>query len=438
LVKTVALDDNCCAANGKRLALFLSFRVVSVFRGSGPYRGLAYRDAYRYDPAMLLTRARAFKRSAIFAVMVSLLLTGCRHSTSTLATLPPEIRNANLLYLQPEPHRSLYVEVDAVKGAEPSESELGKLRAFLNQWCEKPDGITIMRSSGIPRSEARGNSALSLARRYLDGPVWESNSEPAYLYVLYYDNRVNRNPAGSPRAAAHRPPKDMVPINLAKAENPYVLMFPYPAMIFLDRSWLGGLLPNKYQDDCSIHEAGHVLGLVSRVSQIKDGHCPTTWCCMASVSENIRSDVLSWLKREKAKPGFCEGCAAELRQARGSVSGVALRFAGPVLVRTMQSYQVLSLPGLCGLYIVDSLETELPKFIEEFRSRNGLVSRQEELWFSGYAKTEKGREFVLSAIAEAKQDVVPEIRKVALQLESALHSEMDEERCDEERKEFLE
>src|SRR5688572_24716511 len=51
-----------------------------------------------------------------------------------------------LLYLLPSPHPRLHVEVDAVKGCEPDEPTLEKLRGFLADYCTKPDGIHIVRS----------------------------------------------------------------------------------------------------------------------------------------------------------------------------------------------------------------------------------------------------------------------------------------------------
>jgi hypothetical protein len=88
----------------------------------------------------------------------------------------------------------------------------------------------------------------------------------AYLYILVYDNRINRNPVQSPRAASLWSVRDAVPAKLAAPENPHVVFFPYPAMIYVDRSWLGGLLPRKYWQRTLLHEAGHALGLVGRES----------------------------------------------------------------------------------------------------------------------------------------------------------------------------
>jgi hypothetical protein len=350
------------------------------------------------------------------------LLTGCVHSKreQALAALGPE--NAHLLYFQAEPHRSLYVEVDSVEGAEFSASELSRLEAFLRQWSEKPDGVTVAKSSAIPRSAARGHSADSLARRYMGGPTVATNqAPPAYLYILVYDNRVNRNPLLSPRAASQGPVKDTVPSSLAMSENPHVNLFPYRAMIYMDRSWLGGLLPRNYWYETLVHEAGHVLGLVNRDSRA-EGHCPEKWCVMnARTSVKIKNDILSWPKREKPKPILCDGCVAELRQSQKSV-GPPMRFVGPVLVRKMPLYQVLSLPQFSGLYIVDSIEATVPRFIEEFRHLPDHAGP----WHTAYASRQQSRESVLQAIEAAKGDIDPFIRAAARRLEVAVRRDMDQ------------
>ena len=220
----------------------------------------------------------AWPRRTGIALLLLTVLTGCAHSGRERdpTTLVAAIKNSHLLYLRPDRYRSLYVEIDAVEGTEFSEAELKRFEAFWAEWCDKPEGIRVVSSSVIARSAARGHSANSLARRYLDGPVLATNgAQPAYLYVLVYDNRVNRNPAQSPRGVSQWPVKDPVPRRLAKSENPHVASFPYPAMIYIDRSWLGCLLPKRYWYDTLMHEAGHVMGLVSRESRAGGFHCAT-------------------------------------------------------------------------------------------------------------------------------------------------------------------
>ena len=57
------------------------------------------------------------------------------------------------------------MEVDAVEGCVPKDSELQNLRDFLSKYCDKPDGIEIVRSDVIPAKAAKGLSSRALARQ---------------------------------------------------------------------------------------------------------------------------------------------------------------------------------------------------------------------------------------------------------------------------------
>jgi hypothetical protein len=350
-----------------------------------------------------------------FVFLLVMLATGCTALRGKPNAAAFEVGNAHLAYLQSEPHRRLYVEVDAVEGTEFSPAELAELESMLRKWTQKPDGIAVMPSSSIPRSAARGHSAESLTRQYLDGPpAGADDSSCAYLYLLVYDSRINRNPLQSPRAASSVSVRDKVPTKLATPENPHVVFFPYPAMIYVDRSWLGGLLPRKYWERTLLHEAGHILGLVGRESRDRTRHCPTNWCLMqARVSENIKSDIVNWLRQEEPKPYLCEACAAELRQYQTSTETDPARFVGPVLVRKMPSYHVLALPAFCGLFIGEGVDANIPGFIEEFRRLEG----QKGFWFATLVQDNLDRESLLQGIEAAKQDFDPTVRKTAHELE---------------------
>src|SRR5262245_55727434 len=138
-------------------------------------------------------RVLAAKTALIF---LCLILAGCASSPKR----PPpafERTKAHLLYLQPSPHPRMYVEVDAVAGCEPKEEALQKLREMLSKYCDKPDGIEIVRSDVIPRATARGVSPHGLARKYLNGPANTNTSSAAFLYVLYYDDTLHRYSAAT-------------------------------------------------------------------------------------------------------------------------------------------------------------------------------------------------------------------------------------------------
>ena len=357
---------------------------------------------------------RCLKRGGL-AFLLLTLVAGCTHSQGKQTASDLKFGNSHLAYFQSKPYQRLHVEVDAVEGTEFSTTELRELEALLREWTQKPGGVAVVQSSLIPRTAARGHSADSLARQYLDGPPAPTNeSQAAYLYILVYDNRVNRNPMQSPRAASLWPAKNSVPARLAAPENPRMVAFPYPAIIYVDRSWLGGLLPKKYWQRTLLHEAGHILGLVGRESQVERRHCATNWCLMhAHTSENIKSDVVHWLKREKPKPYLCEACATELRQYQTSTDTISTRFEGPVLVRAMPSYHVLALPAFCGLHIGDSVEPEIPRFLEGFRKLNG----QQGPWFATLVQEYLDHESLLQSIEAAKTDIDPTVREAARKLE---------------------
>jgi hypothetical protein len=212
--------------------------------------------------------------------------------------------------------------------------------------------------------------------------------------------------------------RDGVPANLAAPENPRVVFFPYPAMIYVDRSWLGGMLPQKYWERTLLHEAGHVLGLVGRESRVRMRHCPTNWCLMqARVSESIKSDIVNWLKREKPKPYLCEACATELRQNQTSTQSCSARFVGPVLVRKMPLYHVLALPAFCGLFIGDPLDAHIAGFTDRFRQLEG----QKGIGYAMFVQEGLDRASLLEAIAAAKQDFDPTVRETAHELERKVH-----------------
>jgi hypothetical protein len=125
--------------------------------------------------------------------------------------------------------------VDAVEGCAPSQTTLNNLRDFLRAYCNKPEGIEIVRSDVIPKQAARGVSPRALARKYLNGPPDNTNpnhSAPAFMYVLYYDNTLSDAPAkaGTGQTAASKAESARVPT----ARNPHADLLPYPAIIFIN------------------------------------------------------------------------------------------------------------------------------------------------------------------------------------------------------------
>src|ERR1035437_9320306 len=141
---------------------------------------------------------KRFTRKPIHVCLLAALLglTGCM----TPNERGDETRwQPQLLYLNRSPYPSLYIEVAAVAGTEPSDAVLDQLRQFLTRYCDKPGGIRIVRDKLIPRSEARGFSHDALAQRHLQGPPADAtNPPPAFISILYYASALRALPGPRP------------------------------------------------------------------------------------------------------------------------------------------------------------------------------------------------------------------------------------------------
>ena len=266
----------------------------------------------------------------------------------------PESQKTHLLYLLPSPHSRLYVEVDAVEGCEPKDIALQKLKEFLSAHCDKPDGIEVVRSDVIPKEAARGISPRALARKYINGPDKIPASPPAFMYVLFYnyalcgDSVVAK--AGHPGAskAPARPPKV---VRIVVPRNPYAEVLPYPTIYFNPRYFLG-----MAKKQSLLHETGHLLGMVSRPTHAREGHCLDLACLMNAHLRPYRWLLGRWQKQ------LCRQCVAELAQSSTQPSPSNLRFVGAVLVRSEIDYHVLSLPDRLLLLVGDFTEERSEDF----------------------------------------------------------------------------
>jgi hypothetical protein len=238
------------------------------------------------------------------------------------------------------------VEVDAVKGCEPKEAALRKLHDFLSSYCNKPDGIEIVRSDVIPVPAARGVSAQALARKYMNGPDSTNTASSAYLYVLYYDDTLSRY-SGVTRF-------------LHRGANPYTEVAPYPA-IYLNTRFSLGLALNGIL----LHEAGHALGLVDRQLHARNGHCRNGGCLMGTHVDYLLQ--FRWLPGRNHDT-LCSDCVAELSQSSTQQPPANLRFVGPVLVRSEAGYHVLNLPGRLGVVTGALGEQDCQKFAMRTRA----------------------------------------------------------------------
>jgi hypothetical protein len=277
----------------------------------------------------------------------------------------------------------------------------------------------------IPRKAARGYSADSLAAGYLDGPPTQTNSAaPAFLYVLFYDNRVNANVLQSPREASQRPLKDPLPAAMSRRENPHVNFLQYQSMIYFDISYGPDMWePKEFPELCLLHEAGHTLGLVSREGRVKTAHCTNSVCLMQPTFK-MRYYVIPWLKDKRPKAALCADCEAELQQRKGLTATNQMRFVGPVLVRTMPTYSVFSLPGCHALCAGDSIDEHVQAFLKEFRKRFATANGKMEHWFRYDVQFEEALPTVVQA---ALEDPSPDIRHLARHMQKAHNVKLPEQ-----------
>jgi len=240
-----------------------------------------------------------------------------------------------LLYLLATPHPRLYVEVDAVAGCAPSDATLNKLREFLTTYCEKPEGIEIVRRPLISKPEAHGMPPRALARKFLAGPPAGPGAAPAFMYVLYYDSALSGEPLPTPpgqmASPARRPRFN---------EHPHADILPYPAIYVNVRYRFEKWIP----DEMLLHETGHLLGLVSRPEFAAGHHCLDPNCLM---NRTLRISMShAFLGRPPTSQiQLCGRCMQELEDSLKLPPPANLRYAGPVLIRSENGYEVLALPN---------------------------------------------------------------------------------------------
>jgi len=223
--------------------------------------------------------------------------------------VPSESQTAHL-YLRPSPYSAIYVEVDAAGGLEPDESMLLELTNFLEEHCDKPNGIEIGPVEVLTEGSAENEYALALAN--MDGPP-KANADCAYLYVLLYDGTLLKNPTNT---------------------EPHVDISCYSSAVFYDVPAVRESLPSlsrsgqtTLENRLLCHELGHVLGLL---------HCETESCLMA---ERLIPDP-------SLNVTLCRRCEAELNfNKTASDPGSVVEFAGPLLRRREVAYSVFYGPG---------------------------------------------------------------------------------------------
>src|SRR6266496_1668157 len=182
------------------------------------------------------------------------------------------------------------------------ESWKPNLLYLLAAYCNKPDGIEIVRSDVIATEAAWGISEKGLARKYLNGPDKATGSTPAFMYVLFYNDALCKASvkAEHSRASAAQSSR--------RAAKPYSEVLPYPAIYFNTRyfPWFPWRFSGMDKKGL-LHEAGHLLGLVRRPTGVSR-HCTNRTCLMNSYV-SLRRVLLGQQKK------LCSQCAAELAES---------------------------------------------------------------------------------------------------------------------------
>ncbi len=316
---------------------------------------------------------------------------------------PTDAQTAPELYLQASPQRRLYVEVAAVAGCAPSNRTLDRLRDFLSTYCDKPEGIELVRSPEISRAEARGLPPRALARIFMKGPPEVAGTPaPAYLYILYYDSDLTQK---SHTQGTNHWGASTHALNL----HPHADLWPYPAIYMNVRYGFQKWVPNEML----LHEAGHILGLVSRPDFATNHHCLSPQCFMNST---IRVSLHRAFLGEPAtkQMQLCGRCMTELVRRLKGPARTNVYFAGPVLVRTERGYAVLSLPHRVALIV----GTLTPQDCRDFAAQTQAEAARpddDEFRYRGVAKDDMLAEpqRLRAALEQAEQDSQPNIRRLA-------------------------
>jgi hypothetical protein len=253
-----------------------------------------------------------------------LLAAGCQVFPKTSTVSSNRDWDHNNLYNTRAPYPRLYVEIDAVEGYAPSERDRLALEEFLRRYCDKPGGITVKVDTIIPRQTARNRTADSLAIEYMGGP---DVPDAAYLYVLYYNGRLQGKDRG--------------------VENPSFSHQPYP-IVYIDRAYhmLGNPFGRTFSRAVLLHETGHALGLCATSSHhAKGGHC-TNHACRMNPALNFNITRFVMLRNPWDNVELCKDCIADLDRNRSSPAVASIDFWHGYYRRREAGYQVLGLPGL--------------------------------------------------------------------------------------------
>jgi hypothetical protein len=196
---------------------------------------------------------------ALISGLVLSLMCGCA-ALSKPATGPttPSFRDEPLLESSAA---TLLVEVDYLRGSEPRPRALRILSDRLAFYCDKPGGIEILVDDEVPAEAWQPDPEV--IRELILTHADERPEEGAWLYVLY-----------APSWKRYRGYSFRVGRLGDDVDFPAFTVFTDQLRPIL---WLTGV---RQEASVAVHEAGHVLGLVTNDDHRDGGHCTNAWCLM--------------------------------------------------------------------------------------------------------------------------------------------------------------
>ena len=190
---------------------------------------------------------------------------------------------------------SLRVEVDWVEGSEPRPRALRILTERLAFYCDKPGGIEVVVDDAVPVDawQQDGSVIHDLILQYAD----ERPAEGAWLYVLY-----------APAWKRYRGYSFRVGRLGDDVDFPAFTVFADQLKPIL---WLTGV---RQEASVAVHEAGHVLGLVTNDDHRDGGHCTNAWCLMYDGvdARSLAVHLLPTLFTGYLPTHYCRDCRQDL------------------------------------------------------------------------------------------------------------------------------
>lgn len=239
----------------------------------------------------------------------------------------PALHESARMLLATRPFKSIYLEVDAVAGAEVPSKTVDALAEFLRQACRKP--VTVVIKEPIRASEVVGMPPQVIALFHMSGPpATDTKEAPAFIYVLLYSKPWSRE-GGHTNSG-------------------------YPCAIFINADWLPTILSRQAAIRLAMkHEAGHMMTLGSNSAHGDGNHCGNSGCLM----------VARWGGED-----LCQACRQDLEELRRSVQPAKMTFKGPFLVRRENGYFVAMLPSAVHMEVGDGDEWDWQNALGDLRN----------------------------------------------------------------------